>query len=234
MKKIITSIQILVTVFLLHAENKFENFFNFGLYKYAEHSIDEHGWLEHDRLKNTSFSECMVIRIEKLKEISYMLYYPIGSNGIDLKAGMFEINNQKFIIHDIRFNSFGIKILSLSFENKKYLFFLGNTGKYGNRVCFIFDITNPENIIFYPPEDKFVEADFQNNFFGIYQNKLCFFFSRRRFDWNGQYSLVPYYIDEDSLKPLCDEKGNPYFVNYAYKDRHKNELMLEDKYIPKK
>lgn len=233
MKKVAFLIQIIFTVFLLYADNKFKNFFYFDSYKYTEHTIDEHGWLEHDKLQNTGFSECKVIVIENLNETPRILYYPIGSNTVDLLEAMFEINNQKFITHDIRFDSSGIKILSLSFESKKYILFLGYVGKYGDRICFIFDITEPNHIVFYSAKDKFIEAGFGKDFFGIYQDKLCFFFSTGKFGLNGQYSLIPYYIDDDSLKPLCDEKGKSYFVDYAYKDRYKQKLVIGETYIPK-
>ena len=234
MKKIAISIQILFTVFLLYADNKFKNLFNFDSYKYTEHSVNEHGWLEHDKLQNTGFSECQVIKIEKLKEIPFILYYPIGCNAADLQEGMFEINNQKFIIHDIRFDFFGIKILSVSFENKKYMLFLGGIGKYGEKICFIFDITNPGHIVFYPPENRFVEAGFDNAFFGLYQNKFCFFFSEWGFKWNGQYwlRLSPYFIDGDALKELRDKNGNPYFVIYEYTTKYKQGFIIEEKNIP--
>lgn len=232
MKKNFISIQIIFTFFLLYADNKFKNFFYFDSYSYTEYIIDEHAWLEHDKLQNTGFSDCKVITIEKLKEIPYILYYPIGSNNIDLLKGMFEINNQKFIINDIRFDSSGIKVLTVSFEYKKYLLFIGYVGKYGDRVCFIFNITDPNHIIFYSPKDKFIEAEFGKDFFGIYQNKLCFFFSTANIDLNGQYRLIPYYIDDDSLKPLCDERSKYYFVNYVYKDRFKQKLVFGEKYTP--
>ena len=70
MKKIFISIQIIFTFFLLYADNKFKNFFYFDSYSYTEYIIDEHGWLEHDKLQNTGFSDCKVITIEKLKEIA--------------------------------------------------------------------------------------------------------------------------------------------------------------------
>lgn len=232
MKKIAISIQILFTVFLLYADNTFKNVFNFDSYKYTEHLIDEHSWLEHDKLQNTGFSECKVIIIEELKEIPCILYYPIGSNTADLRESMFEINNQKFIIHDIRFDSFMIKILSVAFENKKYMLFLGNVGKYGDRICFIFDITNPGHIVFYPPEEMFVCKELADNFVGMYQGRLCFFFSEKRFSWNGQYRLSPYFIDGESLKELHDENGKPYFVDYAYTTKYEQEFVIEEKNIP--
>ena len=89
------------------------------------------------------------------------------------------------------------------------------------------------HIIFYSPKDKFIEAEFGKDFFGIYQNKLCFFFSTANIDLNGQYRLIPYYIDDDSLKPLCDERSKYYFVNYVYKDRFKQKLVIGETYIPK-
>lgn len=231
MKKIIILLQFFFTVFVLYADNKFGFFFD--SYECTEHVIDGHGWLEHDKLKNTTFSECMMIKINELEEISYMLYYPIGSNSVDLREGMFEINTQTFSFHDFRFDFLGIKILSLSFENKKYLLFLGNVGKYGDKICFIFDISNPEHIIFYPPEKRFICKELSENFIGIYQDKLCFFFSTRRYDWNGEYKLSPYFIESTTVKELCDEKGNPYYINYSFMDRFEQKMMIEEEYIPK-
>ncbi|MDE5776674.1 MAG: hypothetical protein K2H67_07340 [Treponemataceae bacterium] len=79
-----------------------------------------------------------------------------------------------------------------------------------------------------------MEAGFDNAFFGLYQNKFCFFFSEWGFKWNGQYwlRLSPYFIDGDALKELRDKNGNPYFVIYEYTTKCKQGFIIEEKNIP--
>ena len=122
---------------------------------------------------------------------------------------------------------------SITYNGKRYLLLFNSIGKYGDKECFIFDITEPGKILFYPPEERFVEAEIKDNFFGIYQNKLCFLFSKRRFNWNGQYRLQPYYINGNTLKELCDKKGNPYFIDYTYKTKFEEEYVIDGLYVPK-
>ena len=233
MKKYIYMICLLFTISQIYADNLLKDIFVFDSCQHIEYSIDEHGWLEHDKLENSNYSECMVISIDGLKNIPFINYYPLGLNSKDKKEGMFEINNQKFVFHDSYFDS-EIEIVSIYFDSKQYLLLTGEVGKYGDRVCFIFDITDPKHILFYPPgKGKFVTKELADNcYFGLFQNKLCFFFSTRRFDWNGQYKLSPYFIEGDSLKELCDKNGNPYFVNYSYTTKYEQEFVIEDKNIP--
>lgn len=68
-------------------------------------------------------------------------------------------------------------------------------------------------------------------FAGIYQDKLCFLFSEWRDD-NLKYKLAFYFIDGGVLKPLCDEKGNPYYINYSFLDKYEQQMVTEEKYLP--
>ena len=69
--------------------------------------------------------------------------------------------------------------------------------------------------------------------FSVYiKISFVFFFSIRRFEWNGQYKLSPYVIDGDLLKELCDENGKPYFINYSYTTKYEQEFVIEGKNVP--
>lgn len=227
MKKIFLFLFVLSNCFLF-AKESLSGLFIFEARKIDEINV-ERGSLEPSFIKDKNYTSCWIFHTENIKGIDSFLYYPYYDNSTcKTFESKIEINNQEIFFKgsfDIPFTHF----YTLEYENKIYLIITTSLGKYCDQTARIFDITNPEKIIFYPSEGKFIEKDFGERFVGIYQNKLCFFFSKKRFEWNGQYELAPYYIEGDAFKQLCDKNGKPYFVNYSYKDRFEQELLIEEK-----
>lgn len=213
------------------ADTNLHSLFNFKEYPCKEIQIKSSGTLEPQYIKDSDYSTCWIFSIENIKGIETFLYYPMGNNKV-CRKGKFEINGQEFIYNESDFQLPSMKLYSVNFDEKTFLLISGNIGKYNDRICFIFDITDSKHIVFYPPEKRFVESDFDKKFFGLYQNKLCFFFSTRRFEWNGQYKLSPYFVEGDLLRELCDENGKPYFINYSYTTKYEQEFVIEEKNIP--
>ena len=226
MKKYFFIYFLLSTCFLFAEENLK------GLFDFKELPVDEikadRFFIEPDCIKDSNYTDCLIYEIENTKGIESILYYPYYGNKIKNHESKIVINNQEFVFDgyiDITF----VKFYKFRYKNQLFLILTTPLGKYGDFEAFIFDVTNIDNIFFYPAEDRFVEKDFGEYFVGLYQNKLCFFFSKRRFDWNGQYELSPYYIVDASLKQLCNKKGKPYFINYKYKDKFEQEFIIEEK-----
>lgn len=217
---------------MVFAESNLRTLFDFREYPSKEIAIKDSGIFESQQIKDSDYSACWIFSIEKLKGIDTFLYYPPSHNEVHKFMGKFEINNQEFTFMSGDFWLPSLALRSVDFKDRTFLLFLGDIGKYSDKICFVFDITNPDRIVFYPPDNRFVEADFGNKFFGLYQDKFCFFFSTRRFEWNGQYRLCPYVIDGVSLRRLCDENGNPYFVDYLYITKYEQEFTIEEKNIP--
>ncbi len=229
MKKIVFIFILLSNCFLFANENLKE------LFIFKEIKIDEvnvnRGSLEPSYIKDKNYTDCWIFQTENIKGIESILYYPYYANSTGkTHESKIEINNQEIIFDGYLDISF-IQFYTFKYKEKFYLIITTPLGKYYDKESYIFDITNPKKIVFYPPEGKFIEKDFGEQFIGIYQNTLCFFFSKRRFDWNGKYELAPYCIEEDTFKQLCDENGKPYFINYTYKERFEQELLIEEKNI---
>ncbi|MBR5933585.1 MAG: hypothetical protein IK002_06305 [Treponema sp.] len=206
-----------------------------GLYDFKKLPVKEikaeYRFLVPEHIEDKDYQDCRTFNLDDHKEIKSFLLYPYYSHKIKDQKNKIVINSQEFVFDGYLGDTPHLKFYSFSYKNKSYLIFTSPLGKYFDYEAYIFDITDPEKIIFYPAQDRYVEADFNTNFIGIYNNELCFFFSTRRFDWNGQYSLSPYYINGDSFKKLCDKNGNPYFVNYAYKYKYERGLIIEDSSI---
>lgn len=218
---------------IVFAKETLKSKFSFNEYPYEENSIDFLGSVDPGYLIGSKFSVCRIFSIENVNDISLIKYYPMDMNNECKDEAKIEINNQEFVfkeyqniwIHKVNMNS-------INYNGRKYIFLIGNIGKYHDNKIYIFDITDPENILFIPPEEKFIEAEFENKFFGIYQGKLCFFLST----WGNLACILnPYYIDGASLKPLCDEKGNPYYVKYThyFTENYERAIEITDEYIPK-
>lgn len=226
MKKTVFVFILLSNYFLFAAEN-LKELFIFEKIKIDEINV-ERGCLEPLYIKDKNYTSCWIFQTDNIKGIKSFLYYPYDSNISKNNESKIEINNQE-IIFDGYFHVPFIHFYTIKYKKQSYLIITTPLGKYFDEKTYVFDITNPEKIIFYPPEDKFIEKDFGKQFIGIYQNKLCFFFSKRRFDWNGQYELAPYYIERDNFIQLYDENDRPYFIKYSYKDRFEQELLIEEK-----
>lgn len=227
MKKIIFYICLFVNCFAF-AEEGLK-----GLYNFKELPVNEvlveHAYRMPQDIEDPDYTDCLVFDTDKIKGINSFLFYPYYSSKNQVHENKIVINDQEFLFDgylDVPF----VKFYTLKYKKMTYMILTQPLGKYFDREAYIFDITNPKKIIFFPPDGRFIEKDFGENFVGIYQNNLCFFFSKNRFDWNLQCELSPYYIVGDSLKQLCDKKGNPYYVNYSYNDRFEQELVIEDKY----
>lgn len=227
---------LLLSSHMVFAENNLQKLFGFKEYPYKEIAITDRGTLEKQYIKDTDYSVCWIFSVEGLKGIDKFLYYPSDNNKVNKFTTKIEINNQEFAFEFFNWEFLVpyLKLRSVHFEGRTFLLFLGGFSKYNDEVCFIFDITNPDRIVFYPPENRFVEAGLRDAFFGLYQNKFCFFFSESGFAWNGHYwlRLSPYFIDEGVLKELCDENGNPYFVLYEYTTKYGQEFVIEEKNLP--
>ena len=78
-----------------------------------------------------------------------------------------EINKQEFCFKDCALFIPSIKLYSFCYKQKTYLILLSETGKYGDKICYIFDITDPDNIKCYPPEKRFIEAEMLDKFVGM-------------------------------------------------------------------
>ena len=221
---------------MVFAENNLRTLFDFKEYPSKEIVITDRGTFESQYIKDTDYSVCWGFSVEGLKGIDRFLYYPSECNKVNkFTTGKIEINNQEFAFKFFNWEFLVpfLTLRSVHFEGRTFLLLLGGFSKYYDKVCFMFDITNPDRIVFYPPENRFVEADLRDAFFGLYQNKFCFFFSEQRFDWNGQYRLSPYVAEGGSLKALRDKNGNPYFVDYAYTEGYKRGFVIEGKNVPK-
>ena len=222
---------------MIFAENNLRSLFDFKEYPSKEIAITDRGTLEEQYIKDPDYSVCWVFSVEGLKGIDGFLYYPSDCNKVNKSTTKIEINNQEFVFEFFNWEFLVpfLTLRSVDFEGRTFLLLLGGFSKYYDKVCFMFDITNPDRIVFYPPENRFVEAGLRDAFFGLYQNKFCFFFSEWGFKWNGQYwlRLSPYFIDGDALKELRDKNGNPYFVIYEYTTKCKQGFIIEEKNIPK-
>ncbi len=216
----------------IFSNRNLEDSFCFENYSLNNVKIKSRGTLEHKYIEDTYYEECWLFDIEKTNGIEEILWYPDYNNRINRNEGKIVINKQIFIFKDYGLYVPEVKLYSINYNEKTYLLIMGNIGKYGNKRCFIFDITDSDSIAFYQPESKFICKEMAEHFVGIYNNKLCFFFSTKRYEWNGQYKLAPYYIEGDSLKQLCDKNGKPYFVDYSYKTKYEQEYVIDDKYIP--
>lgn len=231
LKKILFVILFINASFVFSEESGLESYFLNSRCQLEEVKVIDYGTLEEKYISETNYFPCWIFSIEKINEIDSFLYYE-PRNISPLSAHKIEINKQEFCFKDCALFIPSIKLYSFCYKQKTYLILLSETGKYGDKICFIFDITDPDNIKCYPPEKRFIEAEMLDNFVGVCQNKLCFLFSTKRFDWNGQYQLTPYYIEDDFLKKLCDKNGNPYFINYSYTTKYEQEYIIEDKNIP--
>lgn len=190
---------------------------------------------EKDMKEYPEYSMGWLLSFDNVNEIKSFYYFPPYNNEVNYGEGKFVINNRLFVTKDTYFiRPFyyeSERISSITYNDRTYLILLGPcNSKYYEIQAFIFDITDPENILFIPPEEKYIEAEFENKFFGIYQGKLCFFLST----WNNRV-LSPYYIEEETLKPLCDEIGHPYFVKYThyFTENYERAIEITDEYIPK-
>lgn len=221
LKKSIFMLAGILLSMLCYAENSIESLFHLKEYPHENISVTKYAW-----------TECLFFSFENINGIDSLFYFPPENSKENSGKAILEINSQQFVINDINMCFVSPEIKLYSVLDKEYLIFFGEIGKYGDRICFIFDITNPNHIILYQPEERFIDKNIVEKFIGIYQNKLCFFFSTRRFNWNSQYRLSPYFIEQNSLKELCDENGNPYFVNYSYTTKYEQEYVIEDKNIP--
>ena len=233
LRNILFIILFINATFLFSEESSLSSHYFYNRCQLKEEKIIGYGTLEEQSISESNYYPCWIFSIEKINEIDSFLYY------VPRKISPFfeykiEINNQQFCFKDISLFIPSLKLYSFCYAKKLYLILLSEIGKYGDKICLIFDITNPDNITFYPPEERFIEAEMLEKFIGVCQNKLCFFFSTKRYEWNGQYKLAPYYIEGDSLKQLCDKNGKPYFVDYSYKTKYEQEYVIDDKYIPPK
>ena len=192
---------------------------------------------EKDMKEYPEFSAGWIFSFDNINGIDSLYYFPPYNNEVNYGEGKIVINNQLFVTKDTYFiRPFyyeSERISSITYNDRTYLILLGPcNSKYYEIQAFIFDITEPENILFIPPEEKYIEAEFENKFFGIYQGKLCFFLST----WGNLACILnPYYIDGAYLKPLCDEKGNPYYVKYThyFTENYERAIEITDEYIPK-
>jgi hypothetical protein len=204
-----------------------------GLYDFKKLPINEIeveiASLVPEDIEDPDYTDCRVLEAENITWIKSFLYYPYFGKKIKKHESKITINNQEFIFDGYLDISF-MKFYTLKYKNQSYLIITTPLGKYRDFEAYIFDISNPEHILFYPAEDRFVDWILGQNYIGVYKNKLCFFFSTKRFEWNGQYKLSPYYIEGNSLKQLCDKNGNPYFINYSYEDKYEQKLIIEEKY----
>lgn len=219
------------TAFVFAEESSLASYYINNRCQLDEVRIIEYGTLEEPYISESNYSPCWIFSIEEVNGIDSFLYYE-PRQICSFYEYKIEINNQQFCFKDKVLTVRSLKINSFCYEKRTYLILLSEIGKYGDKICFIFDITTPDNIKFYPPGQRFVEEKMLGDFIGVCQNKLCFFFSTKRYDWNGQYQLIPYYIEDTLLKELCDGNGEPYFINYSYTSKFEQEYILEDKNIP--
>ena len=222
--------------FNFFAEDNLKSKFIFEEYPSKEIKIKGiYSLTEKDMKEYPEYSMGWLLSFDNVNEIKSFYYFPPYNNEVNYGEGKFVINDQVFITKDIFYLPFSLIdiegiLFSITLNVKNYLILISDFGKYGDIMAFIFDITDPENILFIPPEEKFIEAEFEKKFFGIYQDKLCFFLST----WNNRV-LSPYYIEEETLKPLCDEIGHPYFVKYThyFTENYERAIEITDEYIPK-
>lgn len=231
-KKILFYSLILLSSYIF-AEGTLNDVVNsFQDYSLKEIKIKSKGTLEYDYIDDSNFEECWIFNTEKINGIEEFFWYPAYNNKVNRKEGKIKINNQIFTSERFGCDLYGAEIYSVNYNDKTYLLFLASVGKYGDKICFIFDITDSQKIIFVELLNKFVPKEIGTNFVRIYQNNLYFLLSTRRNDWNGQYKLIPYFIEDDTLKELCDEKGDPYFIDYSFTTKYEQEYIIEDLNFP--
>lgn len=211
-----------------------KDFFNLNQDFCKKVEIKFRGTYDYHDIKDKNYEECWIFCIEKTNGIDTILCYPAYNNKTNPNEGKIQIGEQIFITKDKNLYVPELEIYSINYNEKIYLLFLGKVGKYGDKICFIFDITDPDNIKFYPPEERFVCKEVADNFAGIFQNKFCFLFSIWVSDTRLEYKLIPYYIEDNVLKMLCDEKGDAYYVRYYFLDRFEQQLVIEDVHLPDK
>lgn len=233
LRNILFIILFINSTFLFSEESSLASHFFNDLCQLGEVKIIGYGTLEEQYISEDNYFPCWIFSIEKINEIDSFLYYEPREIS-PLSEYKIKINNQQFCFKDYSLFIPSIKLYSLCYEQKIYLILLSGIGKYGDKICFIFDITDPDNIKFYPPEERFVCKEVADNFAGIFQNKLCFLFSIWDSDTRLEYKLIPYYIEDNVLKMLCDEKGDAYYVRYYFLDRFEQQLVIEDVHLPDK
>lgn len=164
-------------------------------------------------------------KLDENTGFSVLKYYPSWN---PVQPSFFKLNEQKFEYFDFDMKYELDTIYKISYKDKKYLIIYNYTELSGLKRGFIFDITDLKNIKFY----SFLNYYFNNNeldFFPIvkFNNQLCFFVYNQVNDWNGEYYLCPYIIENDKMNELIDKNGKQYrlYFNYMTKPEYIFEII---------
>lgn len=224
MMKIIISV--LFCLQLLYAQN-YMDFYDLKECSYTSIKTKSTGWLEHTYLKDENFDECYISVFENITDIESIRYYP-RSNFIGSKVayGKIELCDQTFYFSGLDILLHSQTFYMINHNGKRYLMLIGDMSGYNINKYFIFDITDTKKIHFYQLDNHFYNDKIDSRVFGIFQNQLCFFAAQRVYDWNGEYFICPYVIQNNELKELTDNNGINFRVYFLYNTKPKFEFKI--------
>lgn len=216
MKKTIISTLLLFCLPFLHAQNYME-FYDLKECPYTPVKIEGRGWLEPEYLKNEEFDACYIFGFENLHDMEIMRYYPRRNfTGNKTAYGKIQLCNQTFYFSGSDILLHGETFYLINYNGKSFFVLIGDMSGYNINKYFIFDITDKKKIRFYELENEFYNDKIDSRTFAIFQNRLCFFAAKRVHNWNGEYFICPYIIQDDELKELTGEGGTNFRVYFLY------------------
>ncbi len=164
------------------------------------------GFLSEDEIDNSDYETC---RLFFYDDFSFAYYYGKKSGN----ENAIRINGQTFVTGNelcLAFDTYRIHD-----GGKTYFVLAGYTAAARfARFFYIFDITDTNAVCFYKMvSDLFFAYQGNEDFFGLYKNRLCFFTvtdrwrcgSHKKDDGLPLYYVAPYSIDDGELKEFAED-----------------------------
>ena len=215
MKKPILFLLSLFTSFYVSAQAEFLRYYDIETVA-SERLEYRDGFLMEDEIDDSDYETC---RIFFCGDFSFSYYYAKKSGN----ENAIKINGQTFVTGDElcqEFDAYRIR------DGGKTYFVLAGYAAAARfvRFFYIFDITDMNAVRFYKMvSDLFFVYQRDEDFFGLYKNRLCFFAvtdrwragSHKKDDGLPLYYIAPYFIDGDELKEFAEE-GSQHRVYFDF------------------
>jgi len=216
MKKLIFFL-LLLSFFSIFSQTEFLKFYDLESVEYEKLEYYE-GFLREEDIDDNDYETCRLLIYNDFSVAYYYSKKRGNENSIKIYNHAFVMGNelcQKFDTYKIQN------------EEKTYLILVGYTSTRFERFFYIFDITDKNNICFYKMvSDLFFLYQENEEFFGIFNNKLCFFAITYRWgkdfykknDNRPLYYIAPYIIDSNELKEFTeDNKKYRVYFDFDFK-----------------
>lgn len=215
MKKAILFLMSLFAPLCVFAQAEFLRYYD--METVASERLEYHdGFLSEDEIDDSDYETC---RLFFCGDFSFAYYYA-KKNG---NENAIKINGQTFVTGDEMCQEFDA--YRIRDGEKTYLVLAGyaSAARFV-RFFYIFDITETNAVRFYKMiSDLFFVYQRDEDFFGRYKNRLCFFAitdrwisgSRKKDDGLPNYYIAPYFIDGGELKEFA-EKGKQHRVYFDF------------------